>query len=111
MKNLIGRNATSNLAIQRKALPKMLLKLYWERRYYLASVFKSNWLVANCRYDVLLGMPWHVTFNPSIDYQKRMVSVENDSLPNAVAKEETEMKITNLSAKKFKNMSQDESRN
>jgi len=29
--------------------------------------YKSNWLVANCRYDVLLGMPWHVANNPNID--------------------------------------------
>ncbi len=34
--------------------------------------YTSNWLVANCRYNILLGIPWYVTYNPSIDYQKRL---------------------------------------
>ncbi len=29
--------------------------------------YKSNWLVAYCRYDVRLVMPWHVAYNPSIN--------------------------------------------
>lgn len=29
--------------------------------------YKSNWIVADCRYDVLLGMPWHVDCSSKID--------------------------------------------
>ncbi len=29
-------------------------------------VYTSNWVVARCRYDVLLGLPWHVANNPKI---------------------------------------------
>ena len=32
--------------------------------------YKSNWVVSNCRYDVVLGMPWHVAHNPNIDYSR-----------------------------------------
>lgn len=38
--------------------------------------YKSNWIVAKCRYDVLLGMPWHVTNNLSIDYTGWVVRVK-----------------------------------
>ncbi len=41
---------------------------------------KSNWLVANCRYDILLGMPWHVTYNHSIDYRKKNITVGTEVL-------------------------------
>ena len=36
-----------------------------------AHTYNSNWIVTNCRYDVLLGMPWHVARNPSIDYEEK----------------------------------------
>ena len=35
--------------------------------------YRSNWIVADCRYDLLLGMPWHVSNNPLINYQKRTI--------------------------------------
>ena len=38
--------------------------------------YRSNWLVANCRYDVLLGMPWHVENNPLVDYNKKTFSLQ-----------------------------------
>ena len=36
--------------------------------------------VAECRCDVLLGMPWHVANNPSIDYFERVVTVNGDAI-------------------------------
>ena len=30
--------------------------------------YRSNWLVADCRYELLLGMPWHVFNNPVVNY-------------------------------------------
>lgn len=30
----------------------------------------SNWLVGTARYDLILGMPWHVDCSPTIDYRK-----------------------------------------
>ncbi len=35
-------------------------------------VYSSNWVVESCRYDVLLGMPWHVANNPKIEYSKQI---------------------------------------
>lgn len=29
--------------------------------------YRSTWVVANCRYDALFGMPWHVENNPDVD--------------------------------------------
>ena len=37
--------------------------------------YRSNWVFADCRYDVLFGMPWNVANNPRIDYTKRVVQV------------------------------------
>ncbi len=65
--------------------------------------YKSNWLVANCRYDVLLGMPWHVAHNPKIDYEKRIVKVGENELSTEVSNE-NEFKVLNLSVKKFRCM-------
>ncbi len=65
--------------------------------------YNSNWIVANCRYDVPLGMPWHVTFNPSIDYKKKVVSVGREFLSEVEARNNM-IEVTNLSVKKLKNM-------
>ena len=43
-----------------------------------SHAYTSNWVVADCRYDVLLGMPWHVANKPKIDYVKRFVVVDGD---------------------------------
>ncbi len=65
--------------------------------------YKSNWLVANCRYDILLGMQWHVTYNSSIDYQKKTVSVDTEVLSKTKQRRNT-VEVMNVSVKKFKNM-------
>lgn len=64
-------------------------------------LYKSNWLVANCRYDLLLGMPWHVAHNPCINYDKKIVKVgENELKTDAI--EQSGLKVLNLSVKKFR---------
>lgn len=35
--------------------------------------YRSNWAVANCRYDMLLGILWHQDFNPSVNYSTKQV--------------------------------------
>ena len=68
--------------------------------------YKSNWLVANCRYDVLLGMPWHVANNPSIDYKERIVTVGSDDIfsENSPICAENKVQVMNLGVKKFRKM-------
>ena len=46
-------------------------------------VYTSNWVIARCRYDVILGMLWHVANNPEIDYSRMVVKVNSEDLPLA----------------------------
>ena len=68
-----------------------------------AHAYTSNWIVANCRYDVLLGMPWHVAHNPSINYEQRIVKVGPGVIP-AFQKNDEKIPVTNLGVKKFRRM-------
>ncbi len=36
----------------------------------VTRVYTSNWVLPSSRYDVLLGMPWHVANNPKIENSK-----------------------------------------
>lgn len=65
--------------------------------------YVSNWVVSDCRYDVLLGMPWHIKNNPKTDYENRTVSVGNTSLPT-LHNPEDGVKIQNLGVKKFRSL-------
>ena len=64
--------------------------------------YDSNWFLANCRYDALLGMPWHVVINPSIDYQKKIVKVGKHELMITSNQKEAVVEVMNLSMKKFR---------
>lgn len=66
--------------------------------------YTANWVVAECRYDVLLGMPWHVANSPCIDYKKRVVRVDDGNLPmeRVIWNGTNRVKITNMSVKKFR---------
>ena len=68
--------------------------------------YTSNWLVASSRYDVLLGMPWHVANNPEIDYSNRVVKVGSDVFPVDFREEENvpRVEVTNLGVKSFRRM-------
>ena len=65
--------------------------------------YRSNWAVADCRYDVLLGMPWHVRHNPDIDYEARSIPVNLDPLPVA-NEDKNEPRICNIGVKKFRSL-------
>ena len=67
-------------------------------------IYKSNWLVANCRYDVLLGMPWHVETKPKIDYEKKNFTVENSGIHKKRTGTATCCEIENISIKKFRKL-------
>ena len=42
--------------------------------------YNSNWLVSNCRYDVLLGIPWHIAHSPDINCKERVASVDRQNI-------------------------------
>lgn len=45
--------------------------------------YVSNCAVADFRYYVLLGMPWHVTHQPEVNYAGSIVAVDGALLPQA----------------------------
>lgn len=65
---------------------------------------KSNWFVANFRYNLIQGIPWHLDHNQLIDYEKRIVTFGNyvTSSTKEFNKRKTEVK--NLSVKKFRSL-------
>lgn len=65
--------------------------------------YRSNFVVADCRYDVLLGMPWHKRVSLRIDYVTPVVYVENQYLPVSRG-EEDPVVVTSLGVKKFRSM-------
>ena len=66
-------------------------------------VYHSNFAVANCRYDVLLGMPWHVECKPMIRYEIPTVAVADQHLPVEVDDSSGPV-ISNIGVKKFRSM-------
>jgi Aspartyl protease len=65
--------------------------------------YLSNFVLANCCYDVLLGMPWHVASNPRVSYYARVVQLKDDTLPVMPGAEEfgRVAKVHNMSIKLF----------
>ena len=66
-----------------------------------SHTYTSNRIVSDCRYDVLLGMPWHVANNPLIDYDQRIIRVGSDILPfQPLVKERSpKVRVSNLGVK------------
>lgn len=75
--------------------------------------YRSNWVVASRRYDVLLGMPWHVANNPKTDYRKRIVKVNENVLPlvSDEKRKTGEVKVMNIGFKKFRKFIKEKARN
>ena len=48
-------------------------------------------------------MPWHVSHNPSINYEQRILKVGPDVIP-AFQKDDEKIQVTNLGVKKFRRM-------
>lgn len=65
----------------------------------------NNWAVVDCRYDVLLGMPWHTEINPKIYYSGTNVMVDGKVLPKrAQVNHEGGITVGNLGVKKFRSI-------
>ena len=63
--------------------------------------YKSTFVVADCRYDVLLGMPWRVENKLFVDYKNQRVRIGD--LVLAVPEETTaSLKVQHISVKKFR---------
>lgn len=43
--------------------------------------YRSNWAISNCRYDVILGTPWHGENKVVADYSTRCLTVNGRFLP------------------------------
>ena len=69
-------------------------------------VYTSSCVVANGRYGVLLGMPWHVAHNRRIEYVQRVVQVGGGEIPVDSFGDErvSKIQVTNLSVKKFRRL-------
>ena len=66
----------------------------------------SNWAVADCRYDVLLGMPWHIQAKQEVDYSLPRITVDGESLPQIPVKVHNGgVQVTNLGVKNFRSLS------
>lgn len=63
--------------------------------------YLSNWAIANCRYDVILGTPWHVDNNVITDYGNQVLTVNGRFIP--VPKSiNNKVKISNIGIKNFR---------
>lgn len=65
--------------------------------------YRSNWIVADCRYEILLGMLWHVACCPTIDYCSGMLKTGDIVLPSSRDRTST-IQIHNLGVKKFRSL-------
>lgn len=63
--------------------------------------YRSNWAIVNCRYDVILGTPWHMDNNVITNYQDMSAKVNGRSLP-IPKKANCGPKLTNIGVKKFR---------
>lgn len=65
--------------------------------------YRSNWAIVNCRYDVILGMPWHLENQLIADYESQNLTVNGrlHPIPKAL---NNGLKITNIGVKKFRSL-------
>jgi hypothetical protein len=65
----------------------------------------SNFVVASCRHDIPLGIPWHVTHEPMVSYDARVVRVADKCVPvQREEKVDTEAKIENWNVTSFRKL-------
>ena len=43
--------------------------------------YVSNWAMADCSYDVLLGIPWHIACRPQVEYGTQQVLIKGEYIP------------------------------
>lgn len=68
--------------------------------------YVSNWVLETCRYDVHLGMPWHVGKSPTIEYSRWVSKEDNDVLllSSSESKKTCIVHVKNIGVKKFRNL-------
>lgn len=71
-------------------------------------LYTSNWAVPNSRYDVILGIPGHVSHLPTINYDFHTVKIGELQLSTISSTAET-ITVSNLRVKKFRSMLRKES--
>lgn len=65
--------------------------------------YRSNWIVSDCRYDVLLGMPWHNDVCPRMNYETGELNVKTSALP--LHKDSSRaITVSNMGIKKFRSL-------
>lgn len=65
--------------------------------------YKSNWFVADCRYDILLVMPWHVSCSPKVKYNSGTLKTGGVPLPSSRYATRT-IPVQNIGVKKFRSL-------
>lgn len=63
--------------------------------------YTSNWVVADSRYDIILGMPWHEEMNVRKNYHQREVFVKSLRLQEEETNSD-KIRVSNISVKKFR---------
>ena len=67
--------------------------------------YVSNWAIADCRYDVLLGMPWHVACRPQVEYVTHQVLIKGNEIPLHTFDAELKCpKVSSIGIKKFRRL-------
>lgn len=67
-----------------------------------SHIYRSNWAVVDCGYDVFLGMPWHTTIHPKVDYDVPSVMNAGSNIPLKDECFRTKIRVTNLGVKTFR---------
>lgn len=98
-------DATVHISHSEKNTVETASKIIRDATIVLGGIrYTSNWAIAQCRYDVLLGMPWHKELCPKVDYAKHRVTILNSSLPLADTEDSGRVQVSNLGAKKFRSL-------
>lgn len=65
--------------------------------------YRSNWIVANCRYEILLGIPWHIKCKPTMDYGSGCLKLGDIELPTSWESSRS-VPVHNIGVKKFRSL-------
>lgn len=66
--------------------------------------YTGQWIVADCRYDVLLNMPCYMKEHPNADYVEQSVLVGEQLLRATLVARSTGLKVSNLQVKRFRRL-------
>ena len=106
-------NTRTSIQHSKKGLGERASEMILNGKLQIGShIYNSNFLVGDCRYDVLLGMPWHVANNVKSDYPNHRVLVGKEYIYGITDSykshsqtercEVDEVTVSNISVKKFR---------